>query len=234
MPPTPRPHGPKKKKSTVPLPPSRGRMPSASARNLPMPLLIGAAGLVLLVAVLAVLLLRGGGGGGGGGDAPKLLQAAGCSLQTVKSLKSGDHSVLTPQGTSKKWNTSPPTSGPHYQVPAIWGSYTDPLFPAQVVHNLEHGGIFIQYGPAVPKATVAQLQGFYDKHENGTLLAPLPSLGAKIALGVWVTKSATSDVGVAHLAKCTRFDEKAYGAFFDDYQFQGPERFPASQLTPGS
>jgi hypothetical protein len=232
MPPTPRPHGPKKKKSTVPLPPSRGRMPSASARNLPMPLLIGAAGLVLLVAVLAVLLLKGG--GGGGGDAPKLLQAAGCSFQTVKSLKSGDHSVLTPQGTSKKWNTSPPTNGPHYQVPAIWGSYTDPLFPAQVVHNLEHGGIFIQYGSAVPKATVAQLQGFYDKHQNGTLLAPLPSLGAKIALGVWVTKSATSDVGVAHLAKCTRFDEKAYDAFFDDYQFQGPERFPASSLTPGS
>ena len=137
-------------------------------------------------------------------------------------------------GSAQRRLTHKP-NGPHYQVPAIWGSYTDPLFPAQVVHNLEHGGIFIQYGPAVPKATLAQLQAFYNDHQNGTLLAPLPSLGAKIALGAWVTANAsTPDVGVAHLAKCTRFDEKAFAAFFDNYQFQGPERFPASTLTPGT
>jgi hypothetical protein len=208
-------------------------MPAAGGRSLPKPLLLGAAGLAALIVVAAIFAFRGG--GGSSGDAPALLKAAGCSFQTVQSLKAGDHSVLTPQGTSEKWNTSPPTNGPHYQVPAIWGSYTDPLFPAQVVHNLEHGGIFIQYGPAVPKATVAQLQAFYNDHQNGTLLAPLPSLGAKIALGAWVTANAsTPDVGVAHLAKCTRFDEKAFAAFFDNYQFQGPERFPASTLTPGT
>jgi hypothetical protein len=199
-----------------------------------VPVLLGAGGLVVLAVVLGFVLLRGG-GSGGSGNAPALMKAAGCSFQTVQSLKAGDHSVVTPQGTSKKWNTSPPTSGPHYQVPAIWGSYTDPLFPAQVVHNLEHGGIFIQYGPDVPKATVSQLQAFYNDHQNGTLLAPLPTLGAKIALGAWVTKNAsTPDVGVVRLAKCTRFDEKAYAAYFDDYQFQGPERFPASSLKPGT
>ncbi len=233
MPPTPRPHGPKKKKPSVPLPSSRAPTPLSGPRGVPLPLLVGAAGLVVLVAVLGFVLL--GRGGSSGGDAPTLLRAAGCSFQTMQSLRSGDHSVLTAQGTSKKWITSPPTSGPHYQVPAIWGSYTDPLFPAQVVHNLEHGGIFIQYGSAVPQSTIEQLQGFYDKHQNGTLLAPLPSLGAKIALGVWVTNNAsTPNVGVTHLAKCTRFDEQAYAAFFAAYQFQGPERFPASSLTPGS
>jgi Protein of unknown function (DUF3105) len=225
MPPTPRPHGPKKK-ANVQLPSSRGR-------RLPLPLMLGAAGLVALVAVLGFLLL--GGGGSSGGDAPKLLQAAGCSFQTVKSWRAGDHSVLSPQGTSKDWNTSPPTNGPHYQVPAIWGSYRDPLFPAQVVHNLEHGGIFILYGKAVSQGTIDQLQAFYDKHTTATLLAPLPSLGAKIALGAWVTKSAsTPNVGVAHLAKCPRFDEKGFSAFFANYQFRGPERFPPSTLQPGT
>ena len=58
-----------------------------------------------------------------------------------------------------------------------------PLYPAQVVHNLEHGGIFIQYGKDVPQATVDQLKAFYDQHLNGTLLAPLPRLGSKIAHG---------------------------------------------------
>ena len=113
-------------------------------------------------------------------------------MQKVAALPSGDHSVLTPGGTSKKWNTDPPTNGPHYQTPAIWGAYTTPLYPAQVVHNLEHGGIFIQYGKDVPQATVDQLKGFYDQHLNGTLLAPLPRLGSKIAMGVWTTSSPTS------------------------------------------
>ena len=72
------------------------------------------------------------------------------------------------------------------------------------MHNLEHGGIFIQYGKDVPQATVDQLKSFYDEHQNGTLLAPLPSLGSKIALGAWTTKSASKpDDGTAYLAKCT-------------------------------
>lgn len=198
-----------------------------------MLLLVAASGLVILAAVLGFILL--GGGGGAAGDAPRLLTAVGCTFQTVKAGKSGDHSVVTPEGTSKKWNTSPPTNGPHFQGAAIWGAYTEPLQQAQVVHNLEHGGIFIQYGNNVPQATVDELKGFYDRHRNGTLFAPLPSLGSKIALGVWVTKSSSqADNGVAHLAKCTRFDDDAYTAFFDAYQFKGPERFSPDSMMPGS
>ena len=131
-------------------------------------------------------------------------------MQKVAALPSGDHSVLTPDGTSKKWNTDPPTSGPHYsQMRPSWGAYTTPLYQAQLVHNLEHGGIFIQYGKDVPQATVDQLKGFYDEHLNGTLLAPLPRLGSKIAMGVWTTSSPSSpNTGTAYLAKCTSFDER--------------------------
>jgi hypothetical protein len=225
MPPTPRPQN-AKKKANVPVPSSVGY---SSNRRL---LMAGAAGLVVLVAALGYALL--GGGDSVSSNAPKLLEAAGCTVRTVKALP-GDHSITTPAGTSEKWNTSPPTNGPHYQVPAIWGAYTEPLLAAQVVHNLEHGGIFIQYGKDVPPATIDQLKEFYDNHQNGTLLAPLPSLGSKIALGVWTTiASSAKEGGIAHLAKCTIFDEKAYAAFFDAYQFRGPERFPASSLTPGS
>ncbi len=143
--------------------------------------------------------------------------------------------MLTPSGTSPKWNTSPPTSGPHYQVPALWGAYTTPLYPAQFVHNLEHGGIYILYGRSVPQTTIDQLKAFYDTHQNGTLLAPLPTLGSKVALGVWNSKSESQPkVGTARLVKCASFDQKAYAAFFSAYQFKGPERFPASTLTPGS
>lgn len=196
--------------------------------------MIGAVGLVVVCAGLGYVLF-GSGSSSAASDGVSKLEAAGCSVQSVKSMKAGDHSVLTPTGISKKWNTSPPTSGPHYSAPAVWGAYTEPLNPAQVVHNLEHGGIFIQYGKDVPQATIGQLKGFYDKHQNGTLLAPLPSLGSKIALGVWTTVSASQpDSGTAYLAKCSTFDEKAYAAFFSAYQFKGPERFSASTLAPGS
>jgi hypothetical protein len=230
MPPTPRPDGPKKK-ATVKVPSSSS---SGEGSNRRLLIVIGAIGLVAIVAAIAYAVSSGG-DSGTSVDATKALEDAGCTVQAVTSLPSGDHSVTTPEGTSPKWNTSPPTNGPHYQIPAIWGSYTEPLLPAQVVHNLEHGGIFIQYGNKVPQATIEQLKTFYDSHQAGTLLSPLPSLGSTIALGVWTTKSASKpDDGTAYLVKCTTFNQQAYAAFFDAYQFKGPERFPVSQLQPGS
>ena len=50
-------------------------------------------------------------------DATKQLEAAGCTVQTVEALPSGDHSVLTPDGTSKKWNTDAADERP--ALPAV-------------------------------------------------------------------------------------------------------------------
>jgi hypothetical protein len=192
--------------------------------------ILGAAGLalVVVVAIGAVVAM-----GGSGTNAAAALDKAGCTLLEKPALR-GVHSITTPTGTSPLWNTSPPTSGPHYEIPAIWGAYTEPLNMAQLVHNLEHGGISILYGPKVPDSTVSQLRSFYGDHTRGTILAPLPSLGDKVALGAWTTKNANDPAnGTAHLAKCTAFDQDAFAAFFDEFQFQGPERFPADTLLPG-
>jgi Protein of unknown function (DUF3105) len=220
MPPKPRPHG-------KPKPP--GPSGGIDRRLLAILAVAGA-----LVAAAAVALAVGlGGGDDGGSDARAALEAAGCTLTSVKALP-GSHSVTTPDGKSDDWNTDPPTSGPHYQVPAIWGSYDQPVNQAQLVHNLEHGGIAIQYGDDVPAETVDQLESFAQDHPRGTILAPYPTLGDKIALGAWVTESAEEPAtGTAYLAKCDAFDQDAFEAFFDAYQFQGPERFPPDSLLPG-
>ena len=85
-----------------------------------------------------------------------------------------------------------------------------------------------------PRATVAQLESFAQDNPRGTVLAPYPALGNQIALGAWVTEDASKpEEGTAYLAKCTGFDQGAFDAFFDAYQFQGPERFPADSLLPG-
>jgi len=231
MPPKPRPAGPKKKASV--------KVPgSADDSNRRLLIGIGIAAAVVVVAGGLSFALFGSGssvtGGTSAAEATKKLEGAGCTVTVAKALTSSDHSVTTPDGTSPKWTTSPPTSGPHFGQPAIWGSFKEPLLQAQVVHNLEHGGVYMQYGPGVPKATVDQLQSFYDKNRNGTLLAPLPTLGSKIAIGAWTTKDGKSDDGTVYLAKCTNFDEDAYAAFFAANQFKGPERHSMNTMLPGS
>jgi hypothetical protein len=191
----------------------------------------GGAGVAALIAVGLFVLL---GSGGGTTNARAALEFAGCTLQIAPGGRPL-HSVPE-DGSSKQWNTFPPTSGPHYKEPAIFNSYSEPLQQARVVHNLEHGGVFIQYGSKVTAATVAQLQAFYDEHKDGTLLAPLPQLGNKIALGAWVhtqedLKNGTN--GHGYLAKCTRFDDKAFSAFFKSYQFKGSHVNSPALLQPG-
>jgi hypothetical protein len=179
--------------------------------------------------VVAVLL---GMMGGGGPDEEALaadMEAAGCTFQSVPALE-GAHSVRQPGGTSDKWNTDPPTNGPHYGIAAIFGIYEDELEIARVVHNLEHGGIYILYGSEVPDETVAELRDFYDSHRTGTVMAPLDRLGDEFALGAWVVDG---DVENGFLAKCKEFDEGAVSSFFSSLQFRGPERFDPQDLQPG-
>jgi hypothetical protein len=188
------------------------------------------AGLALGFVVVAALL--GVVGGGDGSDPATVrtdLESAGCTFHSAKALE-GAHSIRQPGGTSDRWNTDPPTTGPHYGVAAIFGIYEDELEMARVVHDLEHGGIYILYGDDVPEATVDELRSFYEDHQTGTVMAPLDRLGDKFALGAWVVDG---DLDNGFLAKCTEFDEGAVSSFFRSFQFRGPERFDPGDLRPG-
>jgi hypothetical protein len=195
-------------------------------------------GAIAAIAVLFVLVVVLGIGGGdpSPSEVRGKLEDAGCTF-VAKNAKPGNH-TLQENEKSKAWNTDPPTSGPHFGFDfnqltgtAIWGAYEEPLQLARVVHNLEHGGIYIFYGSKVKPTVVAQLREFYEDHERGTLLAPYPKLGNKIALGAWVAHEEGNEKG--YLARCGKFDDGAYSAFFRGFQFKGPERFPASSLLPG-
>ena len=145
--------------------------------------------------------------------------AAGCTYQTPAE-QGRDH---VQDGTQVKYNSTPPTSGDHYAVPVVWGSYDAPIEQARQVHNLEHGGIVIQYGDDVPPATIDELRAFYQDDPNGLLLAPLPSLNDQIAVTAWT-----------QLARCTQFDQNAFEAFRDEFRAKGPEPRRVSDLAPGT
>lgn len=192
------------------------------------------AGLGLLAGVFAVLALTSFVGGDEDHAAQEekaraALEAAGCTLQVADALE-GKHSIADPDDVSDEWNTDPPTTGPHYAIAAIFGMYDEPLQLARVVHNLEHGGVFILYGPDVSGETVDELRAFYNQNKTGTIMSPYEKLGDEFAFGAWV---AHDEGGNGYLAKCTAFDQKAADAFFGAFQFRGPERFDPSQLQPG-
>ena len=233
------------RKDRVPNPPRAPRPKAPAQRRAPIDpgseskqrlilYVFAGSGVVALLVVVGMMVF------GGGGDSTKVvdtMKTAGCTLESFKAL-AGAHSVATPDGTSKAWNTFPPTSGPHNGVAAVYGFYDEPLNQAQAVHNLEHGATVIQYGSSVPEAEVAKLREFYNESPNGVLVAKLPALKNKIVLQAWTTPDpkpgqTSSDPGRSYLAKCTRFDEAAFKAFRDAYRGKGPERFPVDSLTPG-
>ncbi len=208
--------------------PKRGERRAAARRDwLATRYVFSAAG-VALIAIAAVLffVLRNDDSGGGGTTADttrslgQILATVGCKLQT---FKAGGRTHLAAGAPEPKYNSFPPTSGPHDPTPALWNYYTTPVPEIQAVHNLEHGGIVINWGSKVAQAQVDQIHSLWEDSPNAMLVFPLPQLGNKIALTAWT-----------HLAACTRFGDTAFRAFRDKYRGKGPERFPVAALTPGT
>ena len=50
-------------------------------------------------------------------------------------------------GVKVDYRTNPPSSGAHYRSSARWGVYDKALPDETLVHNLEHGGVWISYKP---------------------------------------------------------------------------------------
>jgi uncharacterized protein DUF3105 len=215
------------KKTRTPSPPRRpvqapkrrvdARAPSESRKPLLYLVLFALSGLLILGGFLLWLTLKGG-DDATSSLAPKM-RAAGCTFQTYPDQ--GRKHFANPSQTFK-YNSFPPTSGSHDPTPAIWNAYDDPVDQRKLVHNLEHGGIVIQYGKDAPAATVDKLREFYLSDSNGLILAPLPRLGDKIALTAWT-----------HLSTCTEFNEGAFSDFRDAYRAKGPEPRRISDLVPG-
>jgi len=158
--------------------------------------------------------------GGSTGSPEQALAAAGCTSETFPD-EGGTH--VESYDAKVKYDSFPPTSGPHYVRPVIWGRYQDAIPAVAEAHNLEHGGVIVQYGDKIGATTRVQLRVFYDDSPNAMVLAPLPELGDKITLTAWT-----------RLATCKRFDESAFSAFRSAYRGKGPERFPIDDLAPGT
>ena len=117
------------------------------------------------------------------------------------------------------------------RVPAVFGIYEDELEIARVVHNLEHGGIYILYGKDVPDATVEQLRSFYEDHKTGHDHGAARPARRQVRPRRVGRRRRHAHRTSSRSARA--FDENAVSTFFRSLQFRGPERFDPSQLQPG-
>lgn len=232
------------RKDRVPNPPKRVQAPqrrstptaksdTGSQRRLLLGL--GAASLAVIAVVLGFLLL-----GGGDKSEAAVFREAGCTFQSFPAQENEpDHSDVPTLETKPKWNSYPPSSGPHHGATAVLGFYDEPVLLVQSTHNLEHGVVVVHYGKDVPEEEIQKLREWYEDDPNGLLVAPLDDLNEQIALAAWTTPDSApgGEAGIrgrGYVAKCPAFDEAAFDRFVEEHRYKGPERVPPEQLAPGT
>lgn len=124
-----------------------------------------------------------------------------------------DHIPLGQAGHG--YNSNPPTSGSHYPDPAKWGIYEQALSDEQLIHNLEHGGIWISYRDPGDQGLISKLKDIVDDYPLKVILTPRPANDSKIAVAAW-----------GHLLKLENFDRKAIQDFIKAFINKGPEQVP--------
>lgn len=193
-----------------------------------------AATLLVLGAVVAFIALRDG---SGDGSAAAALENAGCTLQRFPAQPATHVDQLE---ENFKYNSEPPSTGPHSGQAPIFDIYTDPVDPLFYIHGLEHGGVLVAYGEDVPQAEIDKIAAWYQDDPNGLIVSPRPEPPLRtIALAAWNAEG-PEDEGEGIVAKCPRFNEAAFDAFLDDFGFKGPESdhgdgrgFKREDLRPG-
>jgi hypothetical protein len=116
------------------------------------------------------------------------------------------------------YNSNPPTSGDHYPSPAPCGNYDTTQPDGTMIHNLEHGGIWISYKSSVDANTKAQLKDFANRFSN-VIVEPRDADDSNIAVASW-----------GYLLKLSSYDESQIIGFINAHINKGPEQIPCATM----
>jgi hypothetical protein len=117
----------------------------------------------------------------------------------------GNEHIESPGSLHVPYNSDPPTSGPHTPYIAPWGIHNAPVPKELQVHNLEDGGVIVQYNCMNCQDLVKKLEHIASQYER-IILAPYPGMDTVIALTSW-----------GKIDKLKEFDEKRIIRFINAY-----------------
>ncbi len=119
----------------------------------------------------------------------------------------GNAHIETPETPHQPYNSDPPSSGPHLPYIAPWGVHTRPIPRELQVHNLEDGGVVVNYRPECEGQVLERLRAIVGRYRDRVLLAPYPGLDRCIALTAWT-----------RIDKFDQLDERRVVRFIDAYR----------------
>lgn len=172
--------------------------------------------LVVTAVVVVAIVMQRGDSGSISGDVGGSAAAANCT--DVESPDDQGREHIPNDETHPPYSSSPPTSGPHYEIPAANNFFTEQLAPEQLVHNLEHGQIVIWYNPDADEELLGQVETLFRQEPNATVAAPYTDIEApyEIALTAW-----------GKLQMCEKVSQEVVNDFRREFQGKSPE-----PLTP--
>ena len=110
------------------------------------------------------------------------------------------------------YDSNPPTSGTHFEYAEQWGVFGSPQPDVKMVHNLEHGGIWISYKD-IDDQTKQQLEAIAKANPGSVIMTPRPANDSKIALASW-----------GRLEKLDGYDEAKILEFIKANKNKSPEQ----------
>jgi len=176
-------------------------------------LTIGMAIVVAVIVVVAIAWQRERGTGGVPENVGAAAEEANCTEIEEFEEQPADHiEVGTPH---EPYNSSPPTSGPHYEIPGATEFYTEPQQTETFVHNLEHGEIVIWYRPDADSETLQDIQDIQRQEPAATVALPYEDIESpyQFALTAWGASQ-----------HCERVSQEVVDHFRREYQGKGPEK----------
>ncbi|OIO20388.1 MAG: hypothetical protein CO029_02490 [Candidatus Magasanikbacteria bacterium CG_4_9_14_0_2_um_filter_41_10] len=104
-----------------------------------------------------------------------------------KIVTMGNRHIDTIDAEHEPYNSNPPTSGPHVGSIAPWGVSSEIIPDEQQIHNLEDGGVVVQYNPDVlPKTEWNVLEdAVMSAGRTHVIIAPRYDMEYVIALTAW-------------------------------------------------
>ena len=99
----------------------------------------------------------------------------------------GNRHIDTVDAEHEPYNSNPPTSGPHVGSIASWGVHTEIIPDEKQIHNLEDGGVVVQYNPdLLPKTEWKVLEDVaIGAGRTHVIVAPRYDMEYVIALTAW-------------------------------------------------
>ena len=168
-----------------------------------------------------------------GGAALVVLVGLVIYLNVRNSMPSGEEETFPTQGNTHiaqgsaspiEYNSTPPTSGPHYPGLAPWDIYDQPVRYEQVVHNMEDGGVIVYHQcqddcPELKRQLADLVQPYISAGRHVLMMPNAPEWAAFGSLSTH--KDMEARIGLTawqRLDKFDEFDAQRIRAFIERYE----------------